>query len=134
MIFSHIKSKDIGSKISRIPYGNFVLTPYTITPNTKTLAEDLNNYLELLVKGTPESFDSLNGNAFDNLIDNWANRVKDEIENQRPQKAQLIKNMVSARIANKRNAEDWIIIDIESLSEINEKIREFENLVNNDLE
>lgn len=126
MIFSHKSKKDITSRVSRIPYANFTLVPYNVVPKTKYLARDLKKYLKMLVKGSPESFDSLNGNAFDNIIDNWANKARAEIENQRPARAEMIKNLASARIANVKNAEDWIENDKKSLQEITKKIEKLE--------
>lgn len=127
MIFSHKSKKDITSRVSRIPYANFTLVPYNVVPKTKYLARDLRKYLKMLVKGSPESFDSLNGNAFDNIIDNWANKAKDDLEKQRPARAEIIKNLASSRIANVKNAEDWIEYDRMSLKEINEKIDDLES-------
>lgn len=132
MIFSHKHKSDITGRVSRLPYANFTLVPYNVVPKTKYLARDLKKHLKMLVKGSPESFDSLNGNAFDNIIDNWANKARAELENQRPARAETIKNLASARIANVKNAEDWIESDKKSLEEITGKIKKLESKERNE--
>ena len=125
MIFSHIKKKDIGGRISRVPYGNYTLAPYIIVPNTEELLKYLKKEIKILKK-TGDCIDGQNGNVLDNIIDNWATRAKTELKKQRPARQKLIKNMVSSRIANKKNATVWLNNDCKRLEKINKKIAKYE--------
>lgn len=127
-IFSRPKHKNASLNMSRIPYGNYSLLPYQIFPRTKTLANELNEFLQIILEEAPESIDGQNGDLFDNCIENWMNRAKSELAKQRASRAETIRIMVSTREANRQNAKDWIKCDQQQLANLNKKMEELEQI------
>lgn len=127
-IFSHKKTGDPAERISRIPYANFTLQSYDIKPKTKSLSKNLNSFLKLYIKTAKNSLDGQNGNVFDNMIEDWENKAKAEIATQRASRSEIVKNMASSRIANEKNANDWINRDTKELERIEKEIEELNEI------
>lgn len=129
-IFSHKKKGNPEERISRIPYGNFTLAPYYITPKPSWLSKDLNLLLKEILANGKNCVDGQNGNVFDNVIENWADKAKAELSTQRASRAETIKNLASSRYANYQNAVDWIARDKKELDRIEKEICELNKLYN----
>lgn len=115
-------------RISRIPFNEESIEPYTINPSIMSLEADLLKMINIVVNQKKGCVDGQNGNMFDNYIKSWEDLAKSSLEKQKATHDDKIQTLSNVRKSIRKNAEDWLKSEKEELDVIAEKIQKLETV------